>query len=445
MVIFLNKFIGKGGLRIPKLLKICVTFLWAVSFCTVSSIALAAWPNGAPEDDTVLGLPTGRQIDCNGELINPDVLNPLEGGYTFELTPKTSSESVYVSLPAAVLAGVSLENPNFNIGIEAPFGLYMFSAAIADSLEELDKNDLRQASFRITLTDKSADAPLLEFFSKSLPNAKAISAFVEFKLELIDSESKDILMPIGDLVGPMEQLLPVSGSEFPLYYGVFRYDESQKGFAYAPHLARYFDDDPYASVALTGSGIYVAAENSLSFSDVPSTAWYAGTVKKAAAKLLVQGVGDNKYQPERAVTRAEFTQMIANALLLPEASVAPYADVSAGQWYYSAIARAYDMGLLEKFKDKNFYPNQPITREEMAVILGAILRLCGMTTNASLGHFTDSADMNSDYRLDIALVFDTGLMQGTSYDKFDPKGVTTRAQAATVQIRLLETLNMIDK
>jgi hypothetical protein len=39
----------------------------------------------------------------------------------------------------------------------------------------------------------------------------------------------------------------------------------------------------------------------------------------------------------------------------------------------------------------------------------------------------------------------TGLMMGVSYDKFDPKGVTTRAQAATVQIRLLEILNMIDK
>jgi hypothetical protein len=378
-------------------------------------------------------------------MIDPSVINPLEGRYVMELTPKEGAKSVYVSVPAAVLAGARLQNPDFSIDIEAPFGIFRLPADMEDRVGDLDETVLRFASFRVTLTDRSADSALLAAFKKSLPHAKAISAFVEFKLELIDTASKELLMPINDLLGHIEQLLPVLVPEFPPYYGVFRYNEPALSFAYAPHLAMEYGDEAYASVALTGSGVYVAAENQVAFMDLPANAWYTPGVLKAASKLLVRGVGDDSYEPGRAVTRAEFVQMIANALLLPETGGSPYADVTAGQWYYSAITSAKDLGLLDRFTEKSFYPNRPITREEMAVILGAVLRKCGFTSDAVLAQFLDSADMESDYRPDIALVFGTGLMMGVSYDKFDPKGVTTRAQAATVQIRLLETLNMIDK
>jgi hypothetical protein len=436
-------------LCIQKALKLFIVSLLAVFLSATAFFVPYTAAYGAPDNppgEPDVGMPANRQIDNNGVLLDPDLINPLEGRYDFQLTPSEGSTRAYVSIPAAVLAALCIENPNFQLSFVAPFGIYMMPAAIVNGLEGLDKNELRSASFRITLSERSADEELQNIFKKALPKAKPISLLVEFKLELIDTASKEVLLNINYPIGPMEQLLSLEGAELPRYYGVYSYDESSQGFAFAPHKAVDYGDETYLSVALTGSGIYMAAEYQAAFTDVPATAWYAIPVLKAAGKLLVRGTGGDSYEPERAVTRAEFTQMIANALLLPEASGgAPYTDVSADQWYYNAITRAKALGLLDGFTEKSFYPNRPITREEMAVILAAVLRKCGFTSEAALGQFTDSVAITPAFMPDIALVFGAGLMMGVSYSKFDPKGVTTRAQAATVQIRLLEILEMIDK
>jgi hypothetical protein len=391
--------------------------------------------------------PYNRQIDKNGAMIDPGILNPSQGSYIMELTPKEGANQVYVSIPAATLAGLRLQNPDFYIDIEAPFGIYRLPVNIEDRLEDLDEIVLRTSSFRVTLTDKTADKAITDALQKSLPQAKAISSFVDFKLELIDTLSKEILMQISDFAGIIEHQLPVLAAQVTKYYGAFRFNEATQSFNFVPHNAAPVDTSgrQYITFLHSGNGIYVAVDNHVPFSDVPENAWYASLVSKAAAKSLVKGVGNNSYEPNRAVTRAEFVQMIVNAMLLPETGSNPYKDVAADQWFYSAITRSYALGLLDQFTQDSFYPNRPITREEMATILAAVLRKCGVSSTAALGQFTDAVSMENAYMPDIALVFSTGLMQGVSDDKFDPKGVTTRAQAATVQIRLLETLNMIDK
>ena len=416
----------------------------------MSTTAFAALPSALSDDIPPVTAPADRQIDKNGVMMDPGVLNPSQGSYIFELTPKEGSNQVYVSIPAAVLAGLKLQNPDFTIDIETPFGIYRLPSYAEDYLADLDDFEeavLRTSSFRVTLTDKSADKALTDAFKKSLPQATAISAFVDFKLELIDTASKDVLTRIDDFSGIIERLLPVLATQVTKYYGAFSYNESTQIFGFVPHSVTPVDVEgkQYITILIGSDNIYVAAENHVPFNDVPENAWYASTVFKAAAKSLVKGVGNNSYEPNRSVTRAEFTQMIANAMLLPQTGGDPYEDVAYGQWYYGAITSSKALGLLDQFKGNNFYPNQPITREEMATILASVLRKFEISVTAALGQFTDSTSMESAYMPDISLVVGTGLMQGVGDDKFDPKGITTRAQAATVQIRLLETLNLIDK
>lgn len=45
----------------------------------------------------------------------------------------------------------------------------------------------------------------------------------------------------------------------------------------------------------------------VSFDDVDSSAWYAGAVDTLASLGIINGVGDGKFEPERSITRAEFT------------------------------------------------------------------------------------------------------------------------------------------
>jgi len=233
-------------------------------------------------------------------------------------------------------------------------------------------------------------------------------------------------------------------------YGAFKYDEAMRSFAFIPHTAVVIDGQWYIAIASRTNSVYAVAENEVDFTDVNKTHWAISYIERASAKRLVVGIGNNQYAPESSVTRAEFVQMMANALWLPAASAETkaYDDVKAGNWYYAAIMKARSAGLLDKFTRNDFMPNQAITREEMAAILAAVVRYEKYTVTGSTvdlrTRFNDHGSMNADYLDNIELVCRAGLMQGVAENTFSPDGVTTRAQAATVQIRLLEMLGMID-
>jgi hypothetical protein len=113
--------------------------------------------------------------------------------------------------------------------------------------------------------------------------------------------------------------------------------------------------------------------------------------------------------------------------------------------------RARAAGLLDRFTDDNFNPDRAITRIEMANILAAILRyhrFAQVPTERFMRDFTDASSINSGTNTrNAALVYEHGIMQGMPGARgmeFRPNGTTTRAQAATVQIRLLEVLGFIE-
>ena len=201
------------------------------------------------------------------------------------------------------------------------------------------------------------------------------------------------------------------------------------------------------------------------FVDVDPKEWYWEYVEEAASYSLVKGIGNDRFAPERNVTRAEFVQMVYNALQLPKPAPGgkPFTDVSSsesGDWYYDAIMSARNEGLLDKFaaQDSKFYPNRPITREEMAVILAAVARREGFKdedfTNARTHPddiYMDSGMIKQDYKSDLKLVYDLELMEGKPMTNskgaatrgFDPKGVAIRAEAATVMVRLYHKISRV--
>ena len=179
------------------------------------------------------------------------------------------------------------------------------------------------------------------------------------------------------------------------------------------------------------------------FIDVDSTEWYYEYVNQAASYGLVQGIGDDMFAPERNVTRAEFVAMVVRALKLTSQGSLPtffFADVNPNDWHYDYIKTALAEGLLDNLvPDEKFYPNRAIRREEMAVILAAAARSQGLSEliiTADEPNITDDDKILSEYSDDVMLAYKLGLMNGFPDGSFSPQGVTIRAQAATVMVRL---------
>ena len=140
------------------------------------------------------------------------------------------------------------------------------------------------------------------------------------------------------------------------------------------------------------------------FRDVPAGQWYTAAVSTLANAGAINGCGDGTFQPNQAISRAQFVTILAGIYDVNTSGGMPFSDVGRS-WYYDAVATAYANGWVSGFTDGTFHPNQTITRAEAVSILNRVLgRSCDLTfvqANAQTAlHFTD-VPANAWYYADV--------------------------------------------
>ena len=94
----------------------------------------------------------------------------------------------------------------------------------------------------------------------------------------------------------------------------------------------------------------------------------------------MQGVGDGRFEPEKAITRAEFT-VIAMRFARPKSvDTDIFPDVKREDWFYDEVVSAVCYGWINGYADGTFRPQNNISRAEVAAI-----------TNRMLGRMADQA------------------------------------------------------
>ncbi|MGC5772508.1 polysaccharide lyase family 8 super-sandwich domain-containing protein [Paenibacillus pabuli] len=174
-----------------------------------------------------------------------------------------------------------------------------------------------------------------------------------------------------------------------------------------------------------------------SFTDIAEH-WAKSAILSAAGMKLVSGYPDGTFKPNTAITRAEFTFMLAKALKLEGASsVAAFTDeAKIDGWAKQEIANAVEAGIVSGYADGSFRPNARITRAEMAAMIARALKLsaeAGATTG-----FADDKDIPKWAKGAIEAVRKLDIVSGRGDNKFVPKGTATRAEAVTILVRILE-------
>ena len=111
----------------------------------------------------------------------------------------------------------------------------------------------------------------------------------------------------------------------------------------------------------------------VSFQDVPADAWYTDAVNTLASLGIITGVGDGRYEPDRAITRAEFTVIAMRFAKLPAGGQNIFSDVSAEDWYYEQVVGAVAYGWIGGYSDGTFRPKETITRAEVTAIVNRML------------------------------------------------------------------------
>ena len=184
---------------------------------------------------------------------------------------------------------------------------------------------------------------------------------------------------------------------------------------------------------LTPHPVMAATAN---YSDVPQGHWSESFVDSAKAYDLMQGVDDGVFGFGKTITKAEFITILSKMfkwqVITPQS--ASFSDVNTSDWFYPYIETALEMNVIEKAQ--TFDPNQPVTREEMAVMLVKGLGYSELAKSAaSFGSpFTD-VDTNTGY---IAIASDIGMTKGTGPDTFSPKLTAKREEAAAMVVQVYD-------
>jgi len=121
-----------------------------------------------------------------------------------------------------------------------------------------------------------------------------------------------------------------------------------------------------AAVLMCGSAY--AADSS--FTDVSSRASYAEAVEWCVEQGLMNGVGNNRFNPNGVLTRATLAVVLHRAEGSPAVSNAPrFRDITAGQWCANGVGWAAKEGLIQGYGDGLFGTNNPVTRVQLDVII----------------------------------------------------------------------------
>ena len=185
-------------------------------------------------------------------------------------------------------------------------------------------------------------------------------------------------------------------------------------------------------------------EVELPFTDVPEGAWYADAAAYVYEHGLMAGTSATTFAPDATTSRSMIATILWRMAGSPVVNYAMnYTDVAQGQWYSEAIRWAASEGIVGGYGNGLFGTNDPITREQFAVMLYRFAQEQGYDVsigeNTNILSYTDVADL-SEYAISaMQWAVGAGIINGTGDGStLSPQGQATRAQAAVMLMRFCE-------
>ena len=189
-----------------------------------------------------------------------------------------------------------------------------------------------------------------------------------------------------------------------------------------------------------------AAESLENFADLDRNAWYAPGVRFCLKNGLMNGFGNRIriFEPDTPMTRAQFVTILWRIAGEPKVGLAmQYNDVPEGQWYTEAVRWALAEDVMSGYTAATFAPEDPITREQIAVLLwrytqwinGSVPKL----TDANYGNYGDCDEVSAYAREAMEWACALGVVTGYRDHRGEvwlmPWGNSSRAVVATMLMR----------
>jgi hypothetical protein len=184
--------------------------------------------------------------------------------------------------------------------------------------------------------------------------------------------------------------------------------------------------------ALTAALLFSAFSVNILGASFTDTAghWAERGINALAEKGIVSARGDNKFEPDANILRAELFVMLNNAFDFTAEATINFSDAKEGDWFYPAVRKAVAAGYITGYEDNTIRPNGFVTRNEAAVIITKVLSL--PAAQGSAEKFADAAQIPTWALPYVESVVSAGFMGGYPNGTFGPARNETRAEAVSL-------------
>lgn len=180
------------------------------------------------------------------------------------------------------------------------------------------------------------------------------------------------------------------------------------------------------------------------FTDVPEKTWYTEYVYDLVDKGVISGSSPTEFSPTAKLTRGAFATMLAKTVLTDEELLqyntqSTFKDVSQKHWSNRYVNWAVEAGIVSGYPDNTFRPDNPVSRQEMAVMVTRFANAMGrkMQPINEAVTFTDSTSIARFAVESVKICQQAGVISGYK-NKFNPLGLATRAEAASLYSNFLK-------
>ncbi len=186
--------------------------------------------------------------------------------------------------------------------------------------------------------------------------------------------------------------------------------------------------------------------NNSRFTDVESSHWAYNAIIELNNRGIISGYSDKSFKPNESVTRSQFASMLTKALNLSTSSTKQtFEDIPVKNWDYKAVeaAKIYLTGYKAENGRMYFYGSKSSVREDMAVALVKALGLSVVSNDSNLKRtFTDYDSISKNLRSYVYTAYANNIMVGSN-GKFNAQGSLTRAEAASLLLKIVERTEKI--
>ena len=366
---------------------------------TVDQSKLGVNINGAAAGSSV-EVPVSENGAVTASLVVKNIEDMAQKGMT--LTVKTGSVAYNLNTSAIDTAALAAAFPGADMS-KVPFDVTIENSSVSVEGETLV---LSPVTFTVTAA-----------FNGKTVNVDTFSAYINRVIEVTAEQATKISTAV---------VVNADGSTRHVPTNVIEKD------------GRY-----YAVINSLTNSTYALIQNEVTFNDA-SGKWYEAAANEMGSRKIIQGRSAFIFDGGASITRAEFAAILIRALGLPADGTSSFSDVPATAWYTGTVATAVQYGLVAGKGENRFDPNANITRQEAMLMLQRAASLTEFSgTSSALDGFAD-ADSISSWAEDAAKwSVGSGLIQGVN-GKLNPTANITRAESAVIILRLLQKAGLVD-